>query len=224
MNCHQARQLISPFLDHQLSGREMLALQDHFAVCASCERERQSIRQVKMLLRGLRDPRLPRDFSQNFSQTVALRLEQPQGMAHEWRVLRLPPPRPQRGRRLATALALSCLTVVSFALPFAPEARERTALADFGGSAPVSPAFAVPAPSDPLLSGQVPERITLVSVSLVPTSDLTRLTPADESAPPRPAMTLAETDEAPAQSALAAAPRPQDMPFGNVQFAVFRPR
>ena len=125
MNCHRARLLISPYLDHQLSGREKLALQDHLAVCASCDRERQSLRQIKLLLRGLAEPRPPRgfspgDFSQRFSETIALRLEQTDSALPSWRVthlapMHLTPPRPQRGRRLATALALSCLTVVSFA-------------------------------------------------------------------------------------------------------------
>ena len=209
MNCHRARQLISPYLDHQLSGRERLALQDHLAVCASCDRERQSIRQVKLVLRGLAEPRLPRDFSptdfsQRFSATVSLRLEQPDGEMPGWRVMLLPPPRPQRGRRLATALALSCLTVVSFALPFAPEARDSARWAASG-----SPVFPVPASTDALLSGQPPERVLLVSPSSVP---------AGFSMPRGDTLTLADT----ATSDFGV--RTQDPPLGGSQFAVFRPR
>ena len=205
MNCHQARQLISPYLDHQLSGREMLALQDHLAVCVSCDRERQSLRQIKLMLRGLSEPRLPRDFSQRFSQSVSLRLEQPNGGAPGWQVISLSPPRPQRGRRLATALALSCLTVVSFALPFAPEARDSArSAAGFGG-----PVFPVPATTDALLSGQPPERVLLVS----PGSP-----PAGFNVPRGETLTLADT-AAPSYGFSA-----EDASLGGSQFAVFRSR
>lgn len=123
MNCHRARQLISPYLDQQLTGREMLSLQEHFSVCKSCEAERRSIHQVKMLLRALHDPRPRPDFSGAISMRLA-EAEQPL-----WRILSLNaasswPPPPQRGRRLVTALALSCLTVLSFAATcFAPASR-----------------------------------------------------------------------------------------------------
>ena len=164
------------------------------------------MRQVKLLLRGLAEPRLPGspyDFSERFSETVARRLEQSDSALPGWRVMRLPPPRPQRGRRLATALALSCLTVVSFALPFAPEVRPAAQFAASG-----DPMFPVPASTDTLLSGQ-PERVLLVP----PGS-----TPAGFEVPRGDTLTLADT----------AAPsfgfRTQDASFGSAQFAVFRPR
>ena len=88
----------------------MLALQEHFTGCTSCEREMQSIQQLKALLRGLREPRVPHDFSGG----ITSRLDQRQASTQGWYVLSLPAPKPQRGRRLVTALALSCLTVLSF--------------------------------------------------------------------------------------------------------------
>ena len=104
----------------------MLALQDHFSECASCEAERRSIRQVKMLLRSLHEPRPRLDLPGTISVRLA-EAEQPlwhtlsSSIAPSW------PPRPQRGRRLATALALSCLTVFSFAAAcFAPAPRAET--------------------------------------------------------------------------------------------------
>ncbi len=221
MNCHHARQLISPYLDQQLTGREMLALQDHFAGCLSCEREMQSIRQVKALLRGLREPRTPRDFS----SAIALRLTQSEAGAHGWRVLSLPVPlglptpislaKPQRGRRLASALAISCLTVLSFALPFGPEARD-AARSSLFGSGSGSAAFAVPAPTDVLLSGRVPERITLM-----PAGDISRFSPAEAAAPqPAGPLMLTGMDTPPAPSLETT----RDAPFDGIQFAVFRPR
>ena len=209
MNCHRARQLISPYLDHQLSGRERLALQDHLAACASCDRERQSLRQVKLLLRGLSEPRLPQGFSQHFSETVARRLEQPDSGAPGWRVMHLSPPRPQRGRRLVTALALSCLTVVSFALPFAPEARDSARWAAASGG----PAFPVPASTDALLSGRPPERALLASPSLSSSA-----VPAGFGVPRGDTLTLADA------ATLDFGFHTQDASLGGSQFAVFRPR
>jgi anti-sigma factor RsiW len=222
LNCHHARQLISPYLDQQLTGREMLMLQDHFAFCVSCEREVQSIRQVKALLRGLREPRAPRDLS----TAITLRLEQAESGTQGWHLLSLslwgasalslPALKPHRGRRLASALALSCLTVVSFALPFAPEARD-AARSSLLGPGFGSAAFDVPAPSDPILSGHVPERMTLF-----PANDLTRLSPDEASSSSSSGiLIMTGMDTTPDTSGLEMTTR--DVPFGNVQFAVFRP-
>lgn len=206
MNCSRARQLISPYLDHQLSERETGALQGHLAGCALCDRERQSIRQVKLLLRGLSGPQLPQDFSRNFSETIALRLDQPSS-GPNWQVLCLAPPRPQRGRRLATALALSCLTIVSFALPFAPEAHDT--LKSSAGFASGGSAFPLPVSTDALLSGQPADHFLLT----VPA-------PASFTVPRGDTLTLVdmETPGFALHSSMA------DAPLGSSQFAVFRPR
>ena len=206
MNCSRARQLISPYLDHQLSERERTALQDHLAVCLSCDRERQSIRQVKLLLRGLSGPRLPQDFSRNFSETIALRLSQPE-TGTSWQVLTITAARPQRGRRLATALALSCLTVVSFALPFAPEAHD--ASRSSAGFVSAGSAFPLPVSTDALLSGQPAEPLLLISPA-----------PASFSAPRGDTLTLADTET----SSFALRSPNAEEPLGGSQFAVFRPR
>jgi len=155
LNCHRARQLISPYLDQQLTGREMLALQRHFSECTSCEAERRSIRQVKMLLRALHQPRPRPDLPDVLSVRLA-EAEQPL-----WRVLSLTmtpcrPARPPRGRRLATALALSCLTVLSFAATcLAPASRDNvlTASGFFLPTGPIStPPMLVNEASPPLLT------------------------------------------------------------------------
>ena len=96
----------------------MLALQEHFSVCDSCEAERHSIRQVKLLLRSLHSPHPQADLHGRISVRLT-EAEQPL-----WRVLVLTTPRPQRGRRLVTALAISCLTVLSFAASLAPASRD----------------------------------------------------------------------------------------------------
>ena len=205
MNCSRARQLISPYLDHQLSEREKEALQGHLLVCTLCDQERQSIRQVKLMLRGLSGPRLPQDFSRNFSETVALRLDLPAGPS--WQVLCLAPPRPQRGRRLATAIALSCLTIVSFALPFAPDSHDTPRAS--AGFASGGPAFALPASTDALLPDQPADH-------LLPASPL----PADFNAPRGDMLILTDMGT----SGFALRPPAAEAPLGNSQFAVFRPR
>jgi len=168
LNCHRARQLISPYLDQQLTGRDMLALQQHFSECTSCEAERHSIRQVKMLLRSLHGPRPRPDLQSAISARLA-EAEQPL-----WRVVSLTitpvwPPRPQRGRRLATALAFSCLTVFSFAAAcFAP--------APHGGAMATSGSL--------FSTGMSPTPSVLMSeASLAPLADVSRsdlLSPSEE--------------------------------------------
>jgi len=134
LNCRSARQLISPYLDGQLTGREMLALGDHLADCESCEREMHSLRQMKSLLRGLAEPRPPQELSRRLSSQEIYT----QGLS--WRTAPLPP-RPQRGRRLMAALALSCLTL----LALAPASRDGQVVSS---AAPLS-AFPGPAASAP---------------------------------------------------------------------------
>ncbi len=143
MNCHRARQLISPYLDQQLTGREMLALQQHFSECESCEAERHSIRQVKTLLRSLHEPR-PRTELQGAIFARLAESEQP------WRftLLTVSPHRPQRGRRLATALALSCMTVLSFAAACFAPAAHNGALASSGFFFPSGPTPVRTMPTD----------------------------------------------------------------------------
>lgn len=87
-------------------------------MCASCEAEQRSIRQVKMLLRSLHEPRP----GNRMEAQISMRLDDAEQPL--WRIFVLTPPRPQRGRRFATALALSCLTVLSFAASLAPASRD----------------------------------------------------------------------------------------------------
>ena len=160
MNCHRARQLISPYLDQQLTGREMLALHQHFSECASCEAERRSIRQVKALLRALHEPR-PRT---DLPGVISVRLSEAEQPWHlsSLAVTTAWPPRPQRGRRLATALALSCLTVLSFAATCFAPAAHNGALASSGflfptGLTPAQPALMDEASLAPLTEVSRPD-------------------------------------------------------------------
>lgn len=82
----------------------MLALGNHLEDCESCQQEMDSFRQVKALLRGLATPRPPLAFSRQLTS------EEIYAQKLSWYTVNVPP-RPQRGRRLMAALALSCLTL-----------------------------------------------------------------------------------------------------------------
>ncbi len=214
MNCHRARQLISPFLDQQLTGREMLALQEHFAECASCEAERRSIRQVKTLLRSLHQPRPHPDLPGAISVRLA-EADQPLWRAVSLTVAPSWPPRPQRGRRLATALALSCLTVLSFAAAcFAPASRSG-ALTASGFLLPAGP------PSMPPMLGETGPAL----LSATPRSDFWGMTEADAQ---RRERLFVGQDEAPASPEMRLSPLPYESSPGYGQgaatFAAYRTR
>ncbi len=210
MNCHHARQLISPYLDARLSEREIRTLQDHLAACASCERERQSLRQVKMLLRGLGEPRP----SQGFSEAVRRRLEQPEPDTLRWHVLLLTPPvKPQRGRRLATALALSCFTVLSVVAPFAPDAGK----AARSSASLLESRFDAPGSSDALLSGIPAGLHSLEPATFAPAGDPVLV--GVQSAPLQTSWQAASFSPG-----FAAPTRPSDVSFGSARFATFHTR
>ena len=109
MNCRRARHLVTPYLDQQLTGQQMLEMQRHFEECSACADEMRSILRIKMLLRSLHSPAPNRILPRHISQRLHEPIFQP--------LASLPPP---RGRRLATALALSCLALFIVAAPFAP--------------------------------------------------------------------------------------------------------
>lgn len=82
----------------------MLALGEHLESCESCQQEMNSLRQVKTLLRGLGAPRPPLEFSRQLTS------QEIYSQNLSWYTVSAVP-RPQRGRRLMAALALSCLTL-----------------------------------------------------------------------------------------------------------------
>jgi hypothetical protein len=61
LQCLQAKQLFSPYLDGAVTGTEMLALQNHFAGCSACHGEYQALRRTQQLLVNVGRPRVPAD-------------------------------------------------------------------------------------------------------------------------------------------------------------------
>ncbi|MGA9473274.1 MAG: zf-HC2 domain-containing protein [Terriglobales bacterium] len=53
MKCAEYKRLLSPYLDGQVSGAEMFALQNHMKECASCEREYAEVQRTLQLIVAL---------------------------------------------------------------------------------------------------------------------------------------------------------------------------
>lgn len=61
LQCPEARQLFSPYLDGAMTGTEMLALQNHLAECAECNRKYRSLLHTHQLLTSVGRPKVPAD-------------------------------------------------------------------------------------------------------------------------------------------------------------------
>ena len=61
LQCPEAKQLFSPYLDGAVTGTEMLALQNHMSGCSGCKQEYQALRKTQQLLTGVERPRVPAD-------------------------------------------------------------------------------------------------------------------------------------------------------------------
>lgn len=63
MNCGEAKKLFSPYLDGQVSGREMHALDGHIEECSRCAREYLAMRRTQLLLANLGSKKAPADLA-----------------------------------------------------------------------------------------------------------------------------------------------------------------
>jgi hypothetical protein len=63
MNCDKAKKLFSPYLDGQVSGREMRALNGHMEECARCRREYGALQRTQQLLANLGSRKAPADLA-----------------------------------------------------------------------------------------------------------------------------------------------------------------
>ena len=63
MNCGEAKKLFSPYLDGQVSGREMRALDGHMEQCSRCAREYGAMRRTQRLLANLGPKKAPADLA-----------------------------------------------------------------------------------------------------------------------------------------------------------------
>ena len=61
LQCPEAKQLFSPYLDGAVTGTEMLALQNHMSGCQGCKQEYQALRRTQQLLTGVERRKVPAD-------------------------------------------------------------------------------------------------------------------------------------------------------------------
>jgi len=71
MNCQQARQLFSPWLDGELTDEERRAFEEHLAACRACAVELEKLQAVAAAMRKMRVPVAP---PEGFAALVAERL------------------------------------------------------------------------------------------------------------------------------------------------------
>lgn len=109
MNCRRVQDLLAPYVDERLTGEQMLDIRRHLDVCRSCAEEYMVQRQVKTLLGsvGVKEP------GHNFEARLRSQIdaERRAGLSLSMPAFSLT----NRGRRLAYAMALSCVSILSLA-------------------------------------------------------------------------------------------------------------
>jgi anti-sigma factor (TIGR02949 family) len=63
MNCVEARKQFSPYIDGQMSGRDMSALSNHVEACSRCEHEYRAMQRTQQLLANLGTKKAPADLA-----------------------------------------------------------------------------------------------------------------------------------------------------------------
>ena len=111
MNCRRVNDLIAPYVDERLTGQQMLEVRRHLDNCPSCSREHLEQRQAKIMMRRLAMKKPDAIFETRLYAQIEVERQSS--------VLALSFPNipfmQGRGRRMAYAFALSCVTVLSLA-------------------------------------------------------------------------------------------------------------
>jgi Putative zinc-finger len=76
MKCGEAKRLFSPYLDGQVSGREMRALDDHMEECSRCAREYAATRRTQLLLANLGSKKAPADLALKLRVSISREVAQ----------------------------------------------------------------------------------------------------------------------------------------------------
>ena len=71
LQCPEAKELFSPYLDGAVTGTEMLALQKHMSNCAECNEEYEALRRTQQLLMSVPRPKVPADLGLNLRLAVS---------------------------------------------------------------------------------------------------------------------------------------------------------
>ena len=89
LQCPQAKQLFSPYLDGAVTGTEMLALQHHFSQCAQCHGEYLSLRRTQLLLMNVGRPKVPADLGLKLRLAISREAAYGRGSRFEGLMVRL---------------------------------------------------------------------------------------------------------------------------------------
>jgi len=71
LQCPEAKELFSPYLDGAVTGTEMLAQQKHMSNCAECNEEYEALRRTQQLLMSVPRPKVPADLGLNLRLAVS---------------------------------------------------------------------------------------------------------------------------------------------------------
>ena len=113
MNCRRTRDLLTPYSDGRLTGAQMLDVAHHMDQCPGCRDEYRVIQEVKLLLRAVSRPQPIGSLEREIQKRIATEEAISQiNLCLSFSV------RPQRAKRIATAMALSCFSVLVVAAPF----------------------------------------------------------------------------------------------------------
>jgi hypothetical protein len=89
MNCGEAKKLFSPYLDGQVSGREMRALDGHMEECSRCTREYAAIQRTQRLLADLGPKRAPDDLALKLRVAISREVAEKRRFRYEGVLVRL---------------------------------------------------------------------------------------------------------------------------------------
>jgi len=89
MNCGEAKKLFSPYLDGQVSGREMRALDGHVEECSRCAREYVAVRRTQLLLANLGSKKAPADLALKLRVAISREVAQKRRARFEGVLVRL---------------------------------------------------------------------------------------------------------------------------------------
>ena len=89
MNCGEAKKLFSPYLDGQVSGREMRALDGHVEECSRCAREYVAVRRTQLLLANLGSKKAPADLALKLRVAISREIAQKRRARFEGVLVRL---------------------------------------------------------------------------------------------------------------------------------------
>ena len=89
LQCPEAKRLLSPYLDGAVTGTEMLALEQHLADCAACERRYRSLRETQRLLMSVERPKVPADLGLRLRLAISREVAQAKRAPFEGLIVRL---------------------------------------------------------------------------------------------------------------------------------------